>query len=102
MSKIIWPSAIFSHVVKVTIVATLVLLWLVIGVYKYLYLGQINTAHIISVILAYVVGCFIFDKDLPIGTVGLNYEEGKEGAQIGRFLAAIVCLGWFLYVIALL
>lgn len=99
MNKIIWPSLVLSHFAKVFIVVSLVVSWCSTGLYKYLYHEHIDFAHLCSVILIYAIGCFIFDRDLPIGTIAMNYEAESSGNQFGRFLITIICLICYWYVV---
>jgi len=96
--NIIWPSKWMSNKIKLMLVLVMVLLWCGIGLYKYLILDTTNMAHLASIILVYAISCFIYDKDYPIGTIALNFEDGSEGSQIGRFLSALLALVFYMYV----
>lgn len=97
---IIWPSKWMSNKIKLMLVLVMVLIWGGLGVYKYFELGSANIAHLAAIILVYAISCFIYDKDYPIGTVALNFEDGSEGSQIGRFLSTVIAIVFYVYIMS--
>lgn len=97
----IWPSKWMSKNVKLALVGILMCAWLVLGAYKYFALGSLNTTHIVAAILVYAIYCFIYDKDFPLGTVGMNYESGNDGSQFGRLIGTVVAISLYIYTVVI-
>lgn len=97
----IWPSKWMSKNVKLALIGALIFGWIILGAYKYFALGSLNTTHIVAAILVYAIYCFIYDKDFPLGTVGMKYESGNDGSQLGRLIGTIVATSLYVYTVAI-
>ncbi len=99
-NRIIWPHKYLTWQSQMICVLTLVSIIIGRGIYQLVNHSTFYPGLFVSLYMSAVIACYLYDKDLPIGTVSFDFEPNNLTNQYRRL--AITSLSSVIYTVCIL
>ncbi|RUO31132.1 hypothetical protein [Aliidiomarina soli] len=80
----IWPDKWISFNFRVLVVIFAWILWVVVFYLKYFVFHASGVLQFVGIIPILIIWTYLFDKDIPMAPVNIEFNDGNIGIQIVR------------------
>ncbi|EGU47243.1 hypothetical protein VIOR3934_02702 [Vibrio orientalis CIP 102891 = ATCC 33934] len=97
MKQLIWPDNILNRTAKLIVMFLFTFIWLLDLIWYSLDLGYVVLKDFVPIYSLLIMYCFLFNRNLPIGGVTYDFEDGKSDVQCFRLLVFLGSLIIYVY-----
>lgn len=91
-NKVLWPNKYLGEKSRLLIVFTLIGFILFRAIEYWGAFSTIKVSHFLALYMSLVVRSFLYDKELPIGTISFEFESMNASKQLSRLIITSLSL----------